>query len=1538
MATLFKASGGTIGTLVPTTSWAAPNGLFPTTDRNDGSAYTWTSSTSTVTLPSSGLADGYLVVAAFEYEDSSNGRFNPVGRIQQTGGTGNFVTGYATGYSRDASEDRAYVRTWGFVDNPSASATLQFQWTRDTDAPGASDGTVRSEFQVIPFYYSDIGLYSSTYSTATGGTTPSQITGFTGTDGTNITITSDTVSVTGDNKRYLLLGGAFHDINTGRTQRWYGFDIDGTFADEAKGYAYLRSNADGKGGEMFTHLIETATATRTVELHQYRGYGVSDLQGGADADVATSSTESAHAMVVIELNDAAEVFSSIADAQSSLLATTGPVDLAPCTTTGIVFNDSASFTRSSDNAMNVEVTTDILLGANVSAASNSVASTTRWTAYAEFTINGTENPDSVAGDYMRNNQTSQDTFGWSANLLGFEAVTAGDDVGVSVTELSGSEGGGAGVSPASWTGFWGINLDTLEAAAGADHTALPTEETLALAGKVPTLSIDAVSAPIAIDTPYVELRLVVIRGLNLDGHAPTIDVTTSTPITREPAQETLALEGQAPSVEEAHFTDVAAETLALEGQVPVADRTDNHVVTPEATALAVEGQAPEALRTESGAALPGSVELLLSGQALTANVTHSADPSTDTLVLSGYAPTVLRFNAVVPAEDALALEGQAPTVDVTHSADPAVATLVLEGQAPTAARVDNHVALPAAATLALAGQAPTSNLTHSAAPAEVDLALTGEAPIALGNESYAITVPYVELRLVTWRGLLLQGYTPTVVVNHLTTPAEEDLVLAGQAPTAFRESGVAPTEESLVLAGQAPTAARTDNHVAAPAATTLTLTGQAPTLLRVDSYSPTAAALLLAGQAPTVSTTAGIDITPDAVALALAGQAPTLTTSFQYLPGEVTLTLAGYAPVVLRTQSASPSAGSLTLVGKIASVGLADSLIPNEDTLALSGYAPVITTTLSAVPAQDALVLTGQSPTVGRADTVQPGAASLTLTGLEPPSDAELAPPAGSLTLEGRSFTIISIPDTSVAVPQGTLGLTGYASTRAYGLLLRGYEPNVAFSSPTPNKGSLTLSGNAPILVNTTPQPTDIQTFRRQVVLEGFAPALEMGSEAELSSLGLEGWAPVALATSPIFYPPRAELQFTGYAPQTTVEAAPGNAFLSLGSYAPSLLISDNKQVAPAAVALTLTGQQPLVSSDISRILVPDEVTLTLAGQQVYLGRSITPAAVARRLNGKVPTVTENINRTIEPGVAALTLTGYAPPALNIGYNLTIPSAGLGLNTGYWEDVKQLPFYGLPILRNNAAVSPIIADAGEPLGAAYYSIPMDSPDHYAELEITDWVVNDYTSPWLWVRAANTEVGGSGYYNYIYPYLGTLWVNHARWDAPSTYVRVGADINTGLSDVVPDGSILRLEVSGTTLTTSLDTGGGFQVLLVNTIGSEYADQTGVGFGIEDYPQPLLAVDSFRAGPSPAILDDFNRTTLNLGPLVNQTFVRATPAGDLTLNGRAVTLGETRYILVADGQLLLSSERPRKKIKRTKYDGARTRLVSLTTNYMADTLFR
>jgi hypothetical protein len=102
MATLGRWIGGTTA-LVPTTTWTAPNALFPTQDRNDTSAYSFTSSTSTITLPSSGLANGYLVIARVDHNGSGN-RVQPNTRISYSG-AGNFVSAYGVGYGRDTNNN-----------------------------------------------------------------------------------------------------------------------------------------------------------------------------------------------------------------------------------------------------------------------------------------------------------------------------------------------------------------------------------------------------------------------------------------------------------------------------------------------------------------------------------------------------------------------------------------------------------------------------------------------------------------------------------------------------------------------------------------------------------------------------------------------------------------------------------------------------------------------------------------------------------------------------------------------------------------------------------------------------------------------------------------------------------------------------------------------------------------------------------------------------------------------------------------------------------------------------------------------------------------------------------------------------------------------------------------------------------------------------------------------------------------------------------------------------------------------------------------
>ena len=462
MATLGRWRGTNVAALPNSTTFGAPSNLFSTQVRNDSSAYTFTASTSTLTLPSTGLADGYLLMARVETDDTSNGRFNPIGQIVPASGTGTFVNSPGAGYSRDTSEDRAYFNTWAFVHNPSASSTYQFQWKRDVDA--ATGTTIIATFDVIPFYYNDIGLYTSTSAALYGGTTPNQVTGWTGTNGTNITLASNAVTCAADNVKYLCIGSQYYEGRGGRTQRWMGWRVGGTKIDYGKSYAYYRTGSDDSNGGNFYHMFETATANVTVDQFCYRGDGVAAGQGGADIDGSTP-TVGDHAMVIMELNSNAEGFHSIDNTGGVDLNVTILVNQALCRTAAISFNDTASFTRASDTAMNVVQTSDIFVAANITAAQELVATTSRWTAYIHPVVNGSIDTDIFHGNYGRNNQGSQDTFGWGCNAAGFIGATAGDDVGIGTTELLFAEDGGQFEVQPNWSGFLGLNLDTLEAAA-----------------------------------------------------------------------------------------------------------------------------------------------------------------------------------------------------------------------------------------------------------------------------------------------------------------------------------------------------------------------------------------------------------------------------------------------------------------------------------------------------------------------------------------------------------------------------------------------------------------------------------------------------------------------------------------------------------------------------------------------------------------------------------------------------------------------------------------------------------------------------------------------------------------------------------------------------------------------------------------------------------------------------------------------------------------------------------------------------------------
>ena len=453
--------GSDVTGIVPDTTFSAIPNVLAGFIRNDGGVYDFDLATSTLTLPSNNLAEGYLMVAAYEYEDTSNGRAMLNARILQTSGTGSSVAPITGGYCRDTSENRIYVRTWAFVDNPSPGATFQWQWRRDADAP--TGGVLRAVFDVISFYYDSASLYSSTSNALYGGTTPNQVQDLsTVVEGTGCSRVGNVVSLVNQNKRYLVLG-ASHVLGTGnsRTQRWVGLRENGVKQDHLKGYYYLRNNANSCTGAMFSGIVERQTASKDIDLFIYIGDGVANGEGGADID-GSAPTSAEHYLAVIELNDQTSCIQTTNGAVETDINQPVITDVPSFNTT--LISSGSSFTNiGASGGVTIEAANSfsLLAGSNMSCAAENVAQTARFTGFATFYRNTTLQSETFHGNYLRNNQGSQDTFGWSANQLSVTEMTTGDTFKNTARRLAGSEGGGAPTIQANWHGTFAIDLDSM---------------------------------------------------------------------------------------------------------------------------------------------------------------------------------------------------------------------------------------------------------------------------------------------------------------------------------------------------------------------------------------------------------------------------------------------------------------------------------------------------------------------------------------------------------------------------------------------------------------------------------------------------------------------------------------------------------------------------------------------------------------------------------------------------------------------------------------------------------------------------------------------------------------------------------------------------------------------------------------------------------------------------------------------------------------------------------------------------------------------
>jgi hypothetical protein len=118
-----------------------------------------------------------------------------------------------------------------------------------------------------------------------------------------------------------------------------------------------------------------------------------------------------------------------------------------------------------------------LVGANIGAASEDVASGTRGEFKVNIQKNAVDDPNLFHGNYIRANQGSQDTFGWAANPTGYISLAAEDEIGAAATMTGDNH---TTVTQGNWVGFWGLDLNSLQAfqvsSGGAEATVDITSE------------------------------------------------------------------------------------------------------------------------------------------------------------------------------------------------------------------------------------------------------------------------------------------------------------------------------------------------------------------------------------------------------------------------------------------------------------------------------------------------------------------------------------------------------------------------------------------------------------------------------------------------------------------------------------------------------------------------------------------------------------------------------------------------------------------------------------------------------------------------------------------------------------------------------------------------------------------------------------------------------------------------------------------------------------------------------------------------------
>lgn len=402
-----------------------------------------------------------------------------------------------------------------------------------------------------------------------------------------------------------------------------------------------------------------------------------------------------------------------------------------------------------------------------------------------------------------------------------------------------------------------------------------------------------------------------------------------------------------------------------------------------------------------------------------------------------------------------------------------------------------------------------------------------------------IAVPKGELRVKTDVGLYLNGQAPRL--GHVIGVPAGSLSVSGQAPAVAAPVSISlPTPPALTVSAEAPLIL--NGTIRAPPAGSLAvsglpfvgllLTGLKPTvLIQAEETSvtaePGAATLGLVGQAPDSLNSTAIEVglgRPEfntfAPTLLLDSPIIEVPKGELHLVTERGLKLRGYhsTPVVSAIAGPEPATATLSVTGLTPTADETHNRLPNVVTVTLSGRVPT------------AGVGSGSS------NTVFPEVGALSFTGSSPALEIIIPDAQSSLLLSGKAASVSTTSnpsqDETAAPGAGSLALTTYAPERPYGLLLRGYAPDVSGSNQNVEIGegsTVVITGHAPTTFAENPIIEIPQTGSLSIT--SYAPTLEGLVTPPTGQMTLTGLQLRPLAYSWVISPDTGSLRCTGLQP-----------------------------------------------------------------------------------------------------------------------------------------------------------------------------------------------------------------------------------------------------------------------------------------------------------------------------------------------------------------------------------------------------------------------